>query len=304
MIASALIGWKPAPLKRFLSKNDSGVWGDEPTGVNDCLVLRSTDIGLDGSWEIEDPAWRSLEFKESQQALLYEGDLVVVKSSGSVAHLGKTALVTTAVARRKARFANFVQRLRPANTAYPRYLWYLLNSSFARRQLELLGTTTTGLRNLNAEIIGSIECPGPPLERQRAIADFLDAETARIDALIDKKHRLATKLHERRAAIMLSGVAGELLRNRKVVDSSLSWIEHRPEHWEEPLLKLVAQLGSGHTPSRNRPEWWVDCTIHRSPPERSRKCERIASSTSPRHARRSASLAWRTVQPSCIQRGP
>jgi len=135
-----------------------------------------------------------LELREGRQALLVEGDLVVVKSSGSAAHLGKTAIVTKEVADMEARFANFVQRLRPANNAHSRYLWYLLNSSFARRQLELLGTTTTGLRNLNGELIGSIECPGPPLHEQRAIADFLDAETTRIDALIAKKRKLAALL--------------------------------------------------------------------------------------------------------------
>ncbi len=161
----------------------------------------------------------------------------------------------------EARFANFVQRLRPASNAHSPYLWYLLNSSFARKQLELLGTTTTGLRNLNGGLIGSIECPGPSLAEQRAIAGFLDAETARIDALISKKRMLVTKLLERRAGTMLSAVTGPSTAGGKMVPSRLPWVAQKPEHWGEPLLKLVAQLGSGHTPSRSRPEWWVDCTI-------------------------------------------
>ena len=37
----------------------------------------------------------------------------------------------------------------------------------------------------------------PPLGEQRAIADYLDTETARIDALITKKRRLITLLEER-----------------------------------------------------------------------------------------------------------
>ncbi len=38
----------------------------------------------------------------------------------------------------------------------------------------------------------------PPLAEQRAIADYLDAETARIDALIAKKQQLIHLLEERR----------------------------------------------------------------------------------------------------------
>jgi type I restriction enzyme S subunit len=46
-----------------------------------------------------------------------------------------------------------------------------------------------------------------------------------------------------------------------LTSSSLPWLEKRPSHWKEVLLRLVARLGSGHTPSRDHPEWWVDCTI-------------------------------------------
>ena len=35
----------------------------------------------------------------------------------------------------------------------------------------------------------------------------------------------------------------------------------RPVHWPEVKLTLLAQLGSGHTPSRDHPEWWENCNI-------------------------------------------
>ena len=115
--------------------------------------------------------------------------------------------------------------------------------------------------NLNADQVGNLPYPVLTVEQQRAIADFLDAETARIDALIAKKRRLATKLGERRLSTMLRGVSGRLMSSVRMVDSRLPWVSHRPEHWDEPLLRLLARLGSGHTPSRSRPEWWTDCTI-------------------------------------------
>lgn len=47
----------------------------------------------------------------------------------------------------------------------------------------------------------------PPVEEQRAIADFLDRETARIDTLIEEQHRLIDLLRERRAAVAESEIA-------------------------------------------------------------------------------------------------
>ena len=90
--------WQPRPLKYYLSSNDGGVWGENPDGINDTIVLRSTDIALDGTWNLQDPATRAITPAEQREKQLCEQDLVVVKSSGSAQHLGKTALVTRPIA--------------------------------------------------------------------------------------------------------------------------------------------------------------------------------------------------------------
>jgi type I restriction enzyme S subunit len=43
--------------------------------------------------------------------------------------------------------------------------------------------------------------------------------------------------------------------------SGVEWLGRVPEHWEVKRTKFVARLESGHTPSRQHPEYWVDCTI-------------------------------------------
>lgn len=73
--------------------------------------------------------------------------------------------------------------------------------------------------NLNAEVVGQLPFPKVGLTTQRAIADFLDVETARIDALIERKRRLAPVLSERlrvRAATLTSS-RGSRLTLRRVV---------------------------------------------------------------------------------------
>jgi type I restriction enzyme S subunit len=94
-----------------------------------------------------------------------------------------------------------------------------------------------------------------------AIANFLDIETARIDSLIAKKHHLIERLDERKSATFAAGAGGLLTHHGSFETSSLEWLDRRPSHWREPLLRLVARTGSGHTPSRGRPDWWEDCWI-------------------------------------------
>ena len=41
----------------------------------------------------------------------------------------------------------------------------------------------------------------------------------------------------------------------------MPWADGIPSSWQAAKLTHKARLGSGHTPSRNRPDLWIDCTI-------------------------------------------
>ena len=227
-------------MKYVLARNDSGAWGSDPTGGADSVVLRSTDIALDGGWSLGDPARRALSIAERRATQLVVGDLVVVKASGSPAHLGKTALVTEDVAALAPCFSNFVQRLRPLPGTDPKYLWHFMNSAAAAIQVEMLGTTTTGLRNLSGGLIGSLVFPGPPSQVQRRIADFLDSETARIDALIEKKKRMIALLDLRVIRAAFDMITGQFESGQRK-PSGVPWLGDVPIAWD------VAPLGSRYT---------------------------------------------------------
>ena len=57
---------------------------------------------------------------------------------------------------------------------------------------------------LNLDLLGNIPCPVPSDEEQRAIADFLDRETAKLDTLMVKKRTLIERLTEKRIALISS----------------------------------------------------------------------------------------------------
>lgn len=71
--------------------------------------------------------------------------------------------------------------------------------------------TVTSMRvkmpKINREDLGDAPWLVPPLAEQRAIADYLDCETARIDTLIAEQQRLIEMLLERRGAVLESEVA-------------------------------------------------------------------------------------------------
>jgi len=202
--------WRPRPLKHVLSANDGGIWGDDPTPDSATAVVRSTEITMSGEWRLDDVEYRAIDAASRKSKSLKVGDLVVVKSSGSVAHLGKTAIVTSEVEALGACFANFVQRLRLGPEAIPRFTWYLLNSSRAATEMEIAGNTTTGLRNLNAEVIGSVTFPGAPVGIQQKIVSELDHRVGQISLLLSTLERQLERLREHRQALITAAVTGQI----------------------------------------------------------------------------------------------
>ena len=71
----------------------------------------------------------------------------------------------------------------------------------------------------------------PPLETQRRIADYLDRETARIDALIAEKEKMLALLEEKRTALISRAVTRGLDPDAPMKPSGLDWLGDIPAHW-------------------------------------------------------------------------
>lgn len=93
-------------------------------------------------------------------------------------------------------FQNSVHRIRARNGNDQRFLRYVLSCFPESGWYEALCSTST-FKHLTSEKMKALRIPVPSGHEQRVIADFLDRETARIDALIAKKHQLSDALSER-----------------------------------------------------------------------------------------------------------
>ena len=118
---------------------------------------------------------------------------------------------------------------------------------------------------LNAPEIGMLPIPLPTGDEQRAIADFLDRETAKIDTLVAKKQTLIERLKEKRTALIsrtvIRGLPPDAARQAdlnphpKLKPSGIKWIREVPERWEVlPFTKYVSDKSDyrGKTPEKTQ----------------------------------------------------
>jgi hypothetical protein len=62
-------------------------------------------------------------------------------------------------------------------------------------------------------------------------------------------------------ALIRESVTSGVGEQDQTVDSGVGWIGEVPEHWDVVRTRFVAELHSGHTPSRDKDEYWEDPDI-------------------------------------------
>ena len=98
---------------------------------------------------------------------------------------------------------------------------------------------------LTGDAISTGVLPSPPAEEQRTIADFLDRETAKIDALVEKKEQLIELLQEKRTALITHAVTKGLDPDVPMKDSGIEWLGQIPAHWDVPPLYARYEVDLG-----------------------------------------------------------
>lgn len=100
--------------------------------------------------------------------------------------------------------------------------------------------TNTAVPSMTQTALGEHRVPRPPLGEQRAIAAFLDRETAKIDAAVAAQERLIALLAEKRAATISHAVTKGFDPEAPMKDSGIEWLGQIPAHW--PVQKIGWKL--------------------------------------------------------------
>ena len=113
----------------------------------------------------------------------------------------------------------------------PRFLGYVC---LRRGFIDAVDASTFGSKMPRADwdSIGNMPVPVPEALQQRAISDYLDRETARMDALVAAKERMLTLMADKRRALNTCAVTRGLDPNVPFRDSGVPWLGEIPTHWE------------------------------------------------------------------------
>jgi len=142
-----------------------------------------------------------------------------------------------------------VMRCRPELDQQFAFYLTLTNAFRKLGEAEMYGAG--GQKRVPESFITNLKHPIPPSHEQRAIAAFLDRETARIDALVVKKERLIELLQEKRTALITRAVTKGLDPKTPMKDSGVEWLGEIPAHWEVRRLKEIGEALIGLTYSPN-----------------------------------------------------
>lgn len=99
--------------------------------------------------------------------------------------------------------------LQPSPQVHAPFYAYMLKSKPFIAGLASLTDQLRDGQNITHSKFALLRLPLPPLDEQRRIADHLDAETAKIDAMIAKAGELRALLDERRSALITATVTGQ-----------------------------------------------------------------------------------------------
>lgn len=172
-------------------------------------------------------------YAASGAVIVPSGSLVLTKR----APIGRVAILATDACANQGCLL-----LNPKQGIDSRYYYYWLRCQ--SEHLNSLGRGSTFME-LSTDDLKSLRAPYPSPETQRAIADFLDTETARIDALITAKENLLAILAEKRRALITQAVTRGLDPSVPLRESGIPWLGEIPAHWKSVRLKHVATVQSG-----------------------------------------------------------
>lgn len=96
--------------------------------------------------------------------------------------------------------------LAPKDEIDARFLYYITTGDHFRKLGEAAMFGAAGQKRVPEDFVRDYRVPLPPLSQQRAIADRLDRETGRLDALVAAKRRLLELLAEKRRALIAHAV--------------------------------------------------------------------------------------------------
>ncbi len=174
------------------------------------IVLRIPNMGDKWKLDLTDLKYAEFTCTEVKKLELSKGDLLLIRSNGSVDLVGKTCLVTDQ--EEGFIFAGYLMRMRAnREAAMPEYVCISMSGPESRAVIELTSKSTSGVNNINSDEVKRLPINLPPLDEQTEIVRRVETLFAFADRL-EARLASATAAAERLTPSLLAkAFRGELV---------------------------------------------------------------------------------------------
>lgn len=208
--------------------------------------LRAANV-KDGQLDLADVKFMNFTPMEQQVFGLKPGDILVTEGSGSLTAIGASAAWPEVVGKTETYcFQNTLLRLRPrTETTDGRFLFWWAQSAYGSGLFASLAGGAN-IYHLSADRVRAVRLDVPKLDMQRRIADFLDAETNRIDTLVNVRVSQRCTLAERTYSVVSDRLLPGILSTPK---GQMPWPWLPDLSTDRPLVRLgyVCRIQNGIT---------------------------------------------------------
>ena len=226
--------WPEKRMRFLLRRGRSNEQQKVLSGASQVTFLPMESIGEQGVLDCS--AIRAADDVRNGYTRFFDGDVLVAKITPCFEN-GKGALVYGTL--NGVGFGTTeLHVLNPSSEIDARFLYYITVGGHFRRLGEAAMFGAAGQKRVPEDFIRDYRVRVPPLAQQRAIADYLDRETTRLDVLMAAQQRLLSLLAEKRRAVITETVA--LGAN----------LDRTSEGWPEKRVRFLTRRG----PSTERRE--------------------------------------------------
>ena len=229
------IKWSTVKLKNIISDIRYGTAKKCNYEKTNVPVLRIPNV-VRGIIDHRDMKYAPLSSQEYKKPRLKKGDILIVRSNGSVSLVGKSAVVSEK--EEGFAYAGYLIRIRFNHQKInPNFINLALSTHDVRIQIEVPARSTSGVNNINSEEVKNLTIPLPPFLEQKEIVNRVD-DLFQIADQIEKRYIKAKNYVEQiTQSILAKAFRGEL-------------VSQDPD--DEPATELLKRINAERAHAREK----------------------------------------------------
>jgi type I restriction enzyme S subunit len=195
--------------------------------IGETPVLRIPNIG-NGKIDLSELKFADFDAKDRETLKLFKGDILLIRSNGSVELVGKAALIDETS--EHCLYAGYLIRIRvDASQVFSKYLLLCIQSPQMRKVIELQSRSTSGVNNINSKELAALSFEAPSLEEQPEIVRRVEELFAFADQVEQRVKDAQARINNMTQSILAKAFRGELTADWRATNPDIITGENSAE---------------------------------------------------------------------------